>query len=173
MQDGAHLLEREGLRAMTAREEHEEAVHDAVLDSGHAEVVDDLEVKLLTVNVDRLNVYELSAAGRMDRILTAVLASSPDVIMLQEVVVEMYRVLQLRMQGRGWSIGRRRLHAEDYFNVITTRSAPEKTTSYCFSTSQQGRHLVTTRRGHWSLSNVHAESGGSQENRDERAAQLL
>ena len=117
--------------------------------------------------------YELSAAGRMDRILTAVLASSPDVIMLQEVVVEMYKVLQRRLQGRGWSIGRRRRHAEEYFNVITTRSAPEKTTSYCFSTSQQGRHLVTTRRGHWSLSNVHAESGGSQENRDERAAQLL
>ena len=57
-------------------------------------------------------------------------------------------------------------------NVIATRSTPEKTTSHGFPTSQQGRHLVTIRRGQWSFSNVHRESGGHPASRDERAAQL-
>ena len=98
-QDGAHLLERESFRAMTAREEHEEAMHNATRDSGYVDGVDDLEVKLLTVNVDGLGAYALSPAERMEEILTTALASLPDVIMLQEVVLEMYKVLQQRLQG--------------------------------------------------------------------------
>ena len=78
---------------------------------GHVDDVDDLEVTLLTVNVDGLGEYASSPAGRMEEILTAVLASTPDVIMLQEVVLEMYKVLQRRLQGQGWIIGRRRRHA--------------------------------------------------------------
>ena len=99
-------------------------MHNAVPHCGHVDDVDDLEVKLLTVNVDGLGEYALSPAERMEEILTTVLASTPDVIMLQEVVLEMYKVVQRRLQGQGWSIGRRRRHAGEYFNVIATRSTP-------------------------------------------------
>ena len=67
---------------------------------GHVDDVDDLDVKLLTRNADGLGEYALSPAERMEEILTTVLASTPDFIMLQEVVPEMYKVLQRRLQGQ-------------------------------------------------------------------------
>ena len=76
-----------------------------------------------------------------------------------------------------WKIYRRRAHDFPYFIVTAVRSMAvtdeERTTSYAFPDSQHGRHLLTIRRRGWVLTNVHAESGRGQMERDERAAQLL
>ena len=88
--------------------------------------------------------------------------------------MEMYGVVQQRLPD--WKVCRRRNAAEEYFNVTAVRSAPasleDKTSSYAFSSSKNGRHLLTVRRNGWTVVNVHAESGGRQEDRSERELQF-
>ena len=128
----------------------------------------------MTVHVDGLGTYRASPSARMDEILKEVLEAKPDVLLLQEVVVEMYAVLRRRLPG--WKLHRRHDHAEEYFNVTAVRTRPasagEKSTSYAFPTSNNGRHMLTARRDGWAIVNVHAESGRHQEERDQRVAQL-
>ena len=132
-------------------------------------------VPKVTANVDGLGEYQRSPAERMGDILTQLLAVSPDVVLLQEVTAEMYAVVQHRMVG--WAVYRRREVTEDYFIVSAVRlaseSAQDKTTSYAFGPSDNGRHYVTVRRRGWSIVNVHAESGARAQERDHRAAQFL
>ena len=56
------------------------------------------------------------------------------------------------------------------------RNAPSiplgKRTSHAFPSSENGRHLLTVRRGGWAVVNAHAESGGRAAERDHRATQL-
>ena len=97
--------------------------------------------------------------------MTAVLAATPDVLLLQEVVIEMYAVVRRRLSD--WRIYRRCDVAEEYFNVTAVRSAPasaeDKTSSYAFPSSNNGRHVLTIRRDGWTVVNVHAESGRRQD----------
>ena len=97
---------------MVPREECEEPARGVALGSDAVDGGDDVEMKLLTVNVDGLGAYALSPAERLEEILTTVLAWSPDVLLLQEVVREMHAVLQHRLQG--WRLQRRRRHAEEF-----------------------------------------------------------
>jgi hypothetical protein len=110
----------------------------------------------------------------MGEILTRLLAVSPDVVLLQEVTVEMYAVVLHRMVG--WTVYRRKEVTEDYFIVSAVRlaseSAQDRTTSYAFDSTDNGRHYVTVRRRGWTIVNVHAESGARAQERDHRAAQL-
>ena len=174
--EGHHFLEREGLRAMVGPEDEEPADNVAgdanVPNPGAAPI--SATLSLVTVNVDGIGEYTATPAERMEDILNHVLVATPDVLLLQEVVAEMYRVVKRRLAD--WTIHRRHDIAEDYFNVTVVRTAPapgyDKTTSYAFPTSNNGRHLVTVRRGTWTISNVHAESGGRDAERDARVAQL-
>ena len=168
---GAHYLEREGLRAMV-----EAGVDDAVDEVGDARMhTNTRDLSLVTVNVDGLGEYQATPGARMRAILPELLRPAPDVIMLQEVVDEMYVVLKQCLPD--WKIYRRRGHDFPYFVVTAMRTmaeaGEERTTSYAFPESQHGRHLLTIRRKGWVLTNVHAESGRGRIERDERAAQLL
>ena len=111
----------------------------------------------------------------MEEILTRLMPFTPDMLLLQEVVPSMYDVLRRCLPG--WSLHRWRAHTEDYFLVNAVRtpgeSADDKTTVFQFVTSNNGRHLLTTRRRGWVVVNAHAESGTRVVERDERAAQLL
>ena len=178
---GPYFLEREGLRAMVFHEDIEEAEDGAGGGSGSADAEMEAEVRLMTVNVDGLDAggpYALSHAERMEQIITMAVAAPLDVLMLQEVVPDMFEVLQRRLPD--WFIRRRAPNEPDgveYFNVTAARIKPDETTSKAFTSSRQGRHRVTIRRAHWTLSNVHAESNcGIPEqmhmDRDERVNQL-
>ena len=131
-------------------------------------------LRLVTVNVDGLGEYDAPPSERMEAILEEVLAVSPDVLLLQEVLHEMHATLRQRLPR--WKTYRRRDCPEEYFNVTAVRTAPESeadaTTCYAFPTSSNGRHVLTVRRGHWAISNLHAESGGRREERGQRCAQL-
>ena len=181
--EGHHFLEAAGMRAMLPPEvdvnPDVDAGSRAILqeemgDVAEGAVVPAREVRLVTVNVDGLGDYALTPAERMSKILDAALAVSPEVLLLQEVVVSMYQVVKRRLAD--WQIHRRREQAEEYF-IVTAVQIPaahaDKCSSFAFPTSRNGRHLLTVRRGPWAIVNVHAESGGHSLDRDERAAQLL
>ena len=53
------------------------------------------------------------------------------------------------------------------------RYGSERTTSFPFPASANGRHLITTRRSGWTIWNTHAESGSRPVERDARESQLL
>ena len=135
------------------------------------------QCSVVTINVDGLGQsdYALSAGARMAEILDHVLASSPDVLAMQEVLQEMYVVLRHRLQG--WSIICPQGHNFDYFNVTAVRHAPDcgddQDTIRSFGLkSEQGRHIVTVRRQGWTIVNVHAESGGGKDEVKARGRQL-
>ena len=170
---GNHLLEREGLRAMVSLDVAEEVPALAVpVDVVDAEGAPPLEstMSLVTVNVDGLGEYATSPAWRMAEILRQVAPLEPDILLFQEVVMEMYEVLLSELAS--WKIHRRRGASEIYFNVTAVRSPPssanDKTTSFAFPTSNNGRHVLTVRRDGWAIVNVHAESGRASADRDER-----
>ncbi len=130
---------------------------------------------LVTLNVDGLGNFQTSASDRMGAVLTRLLVVAPDVLLLQGVTVAMYAVVRRRLAE--WKVYRKHDADEDYFNVTAVKFAPEragdKTTSFAFPTSANGRHLLTVRRRGWTFVNTHAESGGGAAERDERAALLL
>ena len=134
------------------------------------------EISVVTVNVDGFGDYEKPAATRLEAILDTVLAVAPDVLLLQEIVPEMYEVARRRLPEPDWLLFRKRRHTEDYFNVTAVRRAPTSSlgrmTSYPFSASSNGRHLLIARRGAWTVVNAHAESGGRAAELDHRAKQL-
>ena len=108
------------------------------------------------------------------RSLSEFLLLMPDVLLLQEVVDDMYDVVRDTLTS--WHIHRRHGREADYFLVTATRlpaDADDKCTSFAFPHSSGGRPLLTARRGPWAFVNVHAESGRRACERDERAAQLL
>ena len=92
---GAHFLESEGLQAMVGPEDNENEGTPAGEGGGDVQYpcVPCSEINIITVNVDGLGVYEASVAVRMDRILSAVLSAETDILLLQEVVPEMYEVV--------------------------------------------------------------------------------
>ena len=53
------------------------------------------------------------------------------------------------------------------------RHGSERTTSFPFPASANGRHLITTRWSGWTILNTHAESGSRPVERDARESQLL
>ena len=97
----------------------------------------------MTLNVDGLGEYADSPAARMDAILTRVLLVEPDVLVLQEVTAPM--LTQLRRRLPKWKVCRRSEVLEYYFNVTVMRHGSERTTSFPFPASSNGRHLITTR----------------------------
>ena len=172
---GPYYLEREGMRAMLAREDDavEEVCGSAAAPREPGEP-NHGEIAMVIVNVDGVGAYDLQPADRMEEILTAVLAVTPDLILMQEVVAEMLPVLKRRLPD--WKIHRRRDVTEEYFNITAMSEAlhPEagRTSSYPFSCSRNGRHLLTVRPPGWSIINVHAESGRGVLARDCREKQL-
>ncbi len=165
--EGRQYLEREGWRAL-APAESEEVSGDAA--AARAEVQSDA-LSLVTLNVDGLGEYADSPAARMDAILTRVLLVEPDVLVLQEVTAPMLTLLWRRLPE--WKVYRRRGVSEYYFNVTVMRHGSERTTSFPFPASANGRHLITTRWSGWTILNTHAESGSRLVERDARESQLL
>ena len=100
-----------------------------------------------------------------------ILLVKPDVLVLQEMTAPM--LAQLRHRLPDWSVCRRREVSEHYFNVTAMRHGSERTTSFPFPTSANGRHLVTTRHSGWTILNTHPESGLGSKVRDARESQLL
>ena len=100
---GAYYLETAGLRAMVAPDD--EAVEEVGVGSVAA---DGNAIDVVSLNVDGLGVYRATPAERMGAILSELLRAEPNVIMLQEVVEEMYAVLKNRLPG--WRLFRRRGH---------------------------------------------------------------
>ena len=79
---------------------------------------------------------------------------------------------QLRCRLPEWEVFRRRQVSEYYFNVTVMRYGSERTTSFPFPVSANGRHLITTRWSGWTILNTHAESGARPGERDARESQL-
>ena len=179
---GVHFLDVAGMRAMLPAEAPASHVRGADEIVAPAEMADlpqagagvDGAVPVVTVNVDGLGTYRRPPAHRMAAILERVLLLMPDVLLLQEVVDDMYDVVRETLTN--WHIHRRHGREADYFLVTATRlaaTAEDRCTSFAFPHSSGGRHLLTVRRGPWAFVNVHAESGRRAFERDERAAQLL
>ena len=80
---------------------------------------------------------------------------------------------QLRRRLPEWKVCRRSEVSEYYFNVTVMRHGSERTTSFPFPASANGRHLITTRWSGWTILNTHAESGSRLVERDARESQLL
>ena len=134
-------------------------------------------LRVVSANVDGLgNSYgPLRPPDRMKANLKALLAQRPTVILLQEVIDSMYRVLLDVLDPLGWVVKKRRCTSEAYF-VVSAASvlAPESLVwkSSSFPTSQNGRHYLTLRGGPWAIVNVHLESGSVAVLRDERNTQI-
>ena len=132
------------------------------------------EISLVTVNVDGLGIYRRSEIERMTSILEEVLRTSPDFLLMQEVTMPMY--IEIQRVLTDWKVRKRRDQKEKYFNVTATKWAgktTDRSTSFSFPSSNNGRHTLTVRRGEWAVINVHAESGPNTVDRDARAEQLL
>jgi len=134
--------------------------------SGDADVL-----SMVTLNVDGLGEYTEAPATRMDKILDTVLQVDPDVLALQEVTAPMLARLRARLPD--WKVYRRSEVSEIYFNVTAMKRASVRTTSFPFLASANGRHLITTRLGGWTILNTHAESGSGALERDSRESQLV
>ena len=120
---GAHFLEREGLRAIAGQEQQESEEQGVALQGslGHS-------LRVVSVNVDGLgNSYgPLRPPDRMKAILKAVLVQRPTVILLQEVIDSMHRVLLDVLDPLGWVVKKRRCTSEAYFVVSAVSAlAPE------------------------------------------------
>ena len=109
---GSFFLEREGLRAMVGA--HDVEVAGAQDGGGPGGGARDAaaQISVVTVNVDGLGEYVEPAATRLEAILDTVLAVAPDVLLLQEVVPEMYAVVRRRLPD--WKVHRRGNHTEDF-----------------------------------------------------------
>ena len=120
-------------------------------------------LRLVTYNVDGLGSYPTSPGVRMGTIVDGLLSESPDVILFQEVVAQMYVIILDRLRAPDWKTYRRKNQESTYFVVTAVRVLPGvvsgRTTSHAFASSEQGRHVLTVRVAGWSISNVHAESG--------------
>ena len=127
----------------------------------------------MTINVDGLGDYPRSPIERIASILEQVLRTSPDFLLMQEVTMPMYTEIQRVLTG--WNVKKRHDQTEEYFNVTAAKwlgTAADRSTSFAFPSSNNGRHTLTVRRGEWALINVHAESGPHSVDRDARAEQL-
>ena len=169
--DGRHYLEAEGWRAMACAE-REEVLEAAGAVPGHASASSASDsLSMVSCNVDGLGHYGHSSPARMKAILQHLLGVQPDVLALQEVTTDMFAQLQSDLPG--WKLYRMRTVTEEYFNVIAARHGSERTTSFPFASSANGRHLITMRWRGWTVVNTHAESGSRDVERDARESQLL
>ena len=134
------------------------------------------ELRLVTVNVDGLGChYSLTPKERIKKILEIITSTMPDFLLMQEVTMPMYETIRSSL-GRHWKVYKRRQQSENYFNVTATKwpeKVGDKFSSRLFPSSENGRHILTVRRGPWAVMNVHAESGPSKQSCEERVKQLL
>ena len=134
------------------------------------------ELRLVTVNVDGLGChYSLTPKERIKKILEIITSTMPDFLLMQEVTMPMYETIRSSL-GRHWKVYKRRQQSENYFNATATKwleKAGDKFSSRLFPSSENGRHILTVRRGPWAVMNVHAESGPSKQSCEERVKQLL
>ena len=134
------------------------------------------QLRLVSLNVDGCGHYGISPADRMDALLTMLLDEKPDVMLLQEVTAEMQVALQQRLPANEWRFYRRSHHREEYFNLTVAKVAfcvsADKSTSYLFPQTSNGRHLVKVKPPGWAICNVHAESGSQRRVKAERLSQL-
>ena len=167
--EGVAMLEPEGLRAML----QPEVVQGSQREGRSAVSLGD-RVSLVSLNVDALGSYDKTPAARITTALGQLLDASPDVILLQEVSLEMYRAAQAVLVD--WQLYYWRQHEEDYFLVTAVRGSEEgrddcRVVRFGRRT-RQGRHLLVVRRGRWSFTNAHTESGSGASDRDNRQWQL-
>ena len=164
--EGRQYLETEGWRAMAPADSEAVSADTAPMAKAKSEAL-----SLVSLNVDGLGEYADPPATRMDAILARVLLVEPDALVLQEMTAPM--LAQLRRRLPDWKVCRKGEASEDYFNVTVMRHGSDRTTSFPFPASANGRHLITTRRSGWTIFNTHAESGSRQAERDARESQLL
>jgi endonuclease/exonuclease/phosphatase family metal-dependent hydrolase len=115
----------------------------------------------------------------MNDILTKLFTEAePDVLSFQEVIDDMFGILQMRTRPVGdmhdWTLHKRKDADTSYYVVTATKLIKEegdRSTPRLFDFNQGRRALTLTRQG-MQFINVHAESGGSQDSRDARASQL-
>lgn len=142
--DGPQYLESDGLQAMVGPKDDE--VKDGITygttsetpaRDGEESAIGQFpcepctQINITTVNVDGMGAHEASATTRMDTILSSVLPARPDVLLLQEVVAEMFHVVRRRLPGCTF----RRGHLID-FNVTilcsTRLNTGSRISSYAF-----------------------------------------
>ena len=120
-------------------------------------------MSLVSLSVDGLGAYDETPAARVATALDPLLDVAPDAILLQEVSVEMFRAAQAVLVD--WQLYDWRQHDEDYFLVTAVRGSGEGRDECRVvrfgGRTRQGRHLLIVRRGRWSFTNAHAESGSS------------
>ena len=168
---GRHFLDVEGWRAMAVCHDEEGYAPFAAESRARDDVATLGKISIVTLNVDGLGDYTDPPEARMDAVLSALLEVDPDVLSLQEVTMPM--LTRLRQRLPEWHVYRARSVTEDYFNVTVMRHESERTSSFPFQSSMNGRHLLTVRRGGWTIFNTHAESGSRDAERDAREEQLL
>ena len=61
--------------------------------------------------MDGIGLYDSTPAARLEQILDAIMARSPSVILLREVVLDMFTVLRTRLPG--WQLLRRQNNTAD------------------------------------------------------------
>ncbi len=110
---GVHYLDREGRRALPSLEE--EASTEIAGSAAPEKAPIEGAISLVTCNVDGIGLYDITPAARLEQILDAMMAQSPAVILLQEVVLDMITVLHTRLPG--WQLLRRQNSTAEYFNV--------------------------------------------------------
>ena len=82
----------------------------------------------------------------------------------------------MKRRLQGWKLRHRGRHEWNYFIVTAVRPSDDSvvvaTSSHPFPGSCSGRHVLTVRCNGWAVVNVHAESGGTREQQEERMEQL-
>ena len=119
-------------------------------------------LRIASLNVDGCGTqYKCSDTMRMNLMLEKLASVNLDVICFQEVTAEMYAAIRKRLSE--WHVYRKRNTSESYFLATAVRMPPGGAEDKCMSKdlpdSDNGRHLLIVRRGHWTIVNVHAESG--------------
>ena len=80
----------------------DEEVEAAIVEDGDGETLPSDDLSIVTINVDGLGRYRDSPIARMEQNLNAVLPVAPEVLLLQEVIMEMYGVVQHRLSD--WKV---------------------------------------------------------------------
>ena len=118
---GVNYLERESRQAMLPADSVE-------VDGASALQAWRPSVTIITMNVDGLR--NRNNGARMNAILAMLLAKGPDVLMFQEVVDEMYDVLEQRLGSREWQIKRKCDPEMLYYNMTAVRRPTDAATRY-------------------------------------------
>ncbi len=141
---GIPYLDREGRRALLPLEEEAstEIAGSAAPENAPTEGANSFVI----CSVDGIGLNDTTPAARLEQILDAIMAQSPSVILLQEVVLDTITVLHARLPG--WQLLRRQNNTADYFNVTaispSLRAGAGRMSSMAFPYSAYGASPMFT-----------------------------